>query len=1289
MRCKLFKRATWLPALLVPAVFAANYSVTVTYEGGGLYYAIYNNEDGSWYTSKGQDCFDASKTFRVDLNSKDLNKYELNFYTDDACQGRLSSGAISMKELFPTSQQAKITVSADGSWAFTNGKKPGGGTTDPTDPWNPGGNPGEDDPGEDNPGGPGNPGKDDPETPVQNGMKVIAFFTPWTNTNAKLFFDGNSSLMVPVEEKYCGWFIAAVKAPAKNFDVYFKQTIGPNFVGAEGLTKSEPVAASEMISLDSVAALTDTIWVKGNQEGAPGIYTAHPAGVLGDCPIKKLPVMMFDWLHGGKGDGVRGNGSPEYGISADFGSGGCGGGNATRTYEGKSYRYMAGMVEKELGPNGVPVRATPFPEDCGITDHLDYWFIPESLAVDAQGNTLTNMTCRDLYISMDDEGFWLAEVSKDAISKGNEANKGGMFLLDDFQYLDSARMIPNPYYDQLSGGSDNRRHNFGFTMKVQATFEYVPGQYFDFLGDDDVWVFINNKLVVDIGGQHAQVPGAVDLDTLGLIPDSTYNFHIFYAERHTSLSNFRMRTSIDLKTEASIVLKNISGNSSVVSREIWQRVRKSKLSCDFSGGTELSLERGKSVFTLFGGNLPSTGVELDTAGVWFGGITIENSFDRFSVDKEAIKEARGLAPGVYYLRVALVSDNSQYKDVYFVVGAYSLPNIVFADSTGKSLGSTVQSDTLPLNMNKDLTMWVGQSYKVYVQYAEDWANDGDIVYPSTDDDVLIPCDSLGNPITEVRLESGRAEFYVKAVGETWGASLYVKGQAAGNTAVWKGINFALPPVPQIEAAYIYDRDGDGRSDSVWIQFDGELGGKNSLDSVKLTFGTVFNGNYKPVYKSGSTHAYVVAKGSGFGTNIFTGGVEKPYTGMVNVWYTYRDDGKVSVFPAEGRLLDQVGPVITAAEVSYMNDGNAVLQLSFSEGLDGEGATSDWFRFHCWKNGVVDSVVKSVSDISKMNAAQWKLIFPKGGESDLLPAVGDSVRFTPPSRGGAAKDLVGILPHENNAWIRITGEQKVTITSPGVVTLNPGSASYDSAKVIIRSDSATVPRLIKDESVLTAEQAASAYGTQGHFLGDLNLAELVENEIANIMKAVQGTSTYTDSKDDSEYARTYTIDEIIAMVDHDEMSIGEAKKRFGLDAVIVDAYENGMLNSGNVGMYSRGTESDIRQIVEAVAQNTELRYKTTYYSSLGEFVNSSSGFITCNGDVFKDNANAHGNCLDNNGKLYLAWNMRAKNGRLASTGVYIARLEYRIKVGSKTMVNRTQDFLWGVRRGKVNALDLGF
>jgi len=103
-----------------------------------------------------------------------------------------------------------------------------------------------------------------------------------------------------------------------------------------------------------------------------------------------------------------------------------------------------------------------------------------------------------------------------------------------------------PIDNQLLG-NEGRNHNFHFTFEIHSKFTYQPGQVFSFSGDDDVWVFINDQLVIDLGGVHTTIAGSVNLDDLNLTPGDTYNFDFFFAERHTSESNFHIETSIELK----------------------------------------------------------------------------------------------------------------------------------------------------------------------------------------------------------------------------------------------------------------------------------------------------------------------------------------------------------------------------------------------------------------------------------------------------------------------------------------------------------------------------------------------------------------------------------------------------------------------------------------------------------------------------------------------------------------------------------------------------------------------
>lgn len=108
-----------------------------------------------------------------------------------------------------------------------------------------------------------------------------------------------------------------------------------------------------------------------------------------------------------------------------------------------------------------------------------------------------------------------------------------------------------PINNELFGNSNGDNKNFHFTYELSTEFIYKPGedQTFTFIGDDDVWVFINGKLVIDIGGVHSAVRQTVNLDRLdNLIPNGRNTLHFFFAERHRTQANFRIETTINLRT---------------------------------------------------------------------------------------------------------------------------------------------------------------------------------------------------------------------------------------------------------------------------------------------------------------------------------------------------------------------------------------------------------------------------------------------------------------------------------------------------------------------------------------------------------------------------------------------------------------------------------------------------------------------------------------------------------------------------------------------------------------------
>lgn len=112
--------------------------------------------------------------------------------------------------------------------------------------------------------------------------------------------------------------------------------------------------------------------------------------------------------------------------------------------------------------------------------------------------------------------------------------------------------------------------NFYFTSEVRYLFKYVGGETLAFYGDDDVWVYLNGKLVLDLGAPHERLQGSVTLTDAGanwviqtqdlltqtfttvdmgavtglnLEVGKTYEIAVFHADRHPRESNYQLTLS--------------------------------------------------------------------------------------------------------------------------------------------------------------------------------------------------------------------------------------------------------------------------------------------------------------------------------------------------------------------------------------------------------------------------------------------------------------------------------------------------------------------------------------------------------------------------------------------------------------------------------------------------------------------------------------------------------------------------------------------------------------------------
>lgn len=473
----------------------------------------------------------------------------------------------------------------------------------------------------------------------------------WGSSTIRLQWQGQDARFVPTATKYCKWFQLTLYTGAVPSKFVIRQTLADTLYGSKG-QEPLPVSMANYANWISIPPVGTSAWVSTPFNSVPVITPNLPAGT-GTCDTKVLAFSGYDYT-----TGDLSNSPTFYPPFAETNSGvNYPGTLATTdncTHSGGG--VTTGLVKPVLNARGRPEWSGKVDCDIGkTTDGPQYWF--DSLWKSSTGvisNTRTAgatqmnaFHCIRDTLTLDATGYYRTS-QKDSLN---------------YWPFDTATAVPAPF----RAGTPN----FHFAMHAKAAFEYTTGLKFSFAGDDDLWIFIDKKLALDLGGQHGRQKGSIDLDRLGLVEGKSYQFDMFYTERHTMGSEMFMSTTMNLVPTIDVHFDTT--NSTVVTQDFITTTstttNRQDVCPEEGSATSITYSPARASIVLM---FPDgTSQNLDsTFNTIYPGITITDGNSHLNTDTLRIQQSGRLAlSGVYQI---IVSVGTESRTVTFSVVSNSV-----------------------------------------------------------------------------------------------------------------------------------------------------------------------------------------------------------------------------------------------------------------------------------------------------------------------------------------------------------------------------------------------------------------------------------------------------------------------------------------------------------------------------------------------------------------------------------------------------------------------------------------